>query len=79
MIGIFIRIGIGLLLNFLGALLAPNPKPPEAGTESDFGVPVTREGIAAGVIMGTAWIDDPHVVDSGDFQAVPIRKKGGKK
>lgn len=70
---------IGLILSFVSFLLAPKPQPPKAATLDDIDVPVTKEGTEIGVAYGTVWIDSPQIVWYGDFEAIPIRSRSGKK
>ena len=79
MISFLGRLVLGLILNYVSYLLTPVPPGPKPAVIDDVKIPVTQEGEQASIIMGTAWIKNPHVVDSGDFESRPIRKKGGKK
>ena len=73
------RLILGLVLNYISFLLTPVPPGPKPAQLKDFKIPVAKEGATAGVVMGTAWIKNPQVVDYGDLKIVPIRKGGGKK
>lgn len=60
---------------------AATPKPqsqPPAGL-GDIKAPTAEEGREIPVLFGTRDIEGPNVVWYGDFRAVAIRKKGGKK
>lgn len=57
------------------------PKPqsqPPAGL-GDIKAPTAEEGREIPVLFGTRQIDSPNVTWYGDFMAVAIKKKGGKK
>lgn len=59
--------------------LSPKPQsapPPGLG---DVKAPTAEEGREIPVLFGTRDITGPNVVWYGDVQAIPIRKKGGKK
>lgn len=61
--------------------VAMMPKPqsqPPAGL-GDIQAPTAEEGREIPVLFGTRDIAGPNVVWYGDFNAVAIRKKGGKK
>lgn len=61
--------------------VAMMPKPqsqPPAGL-GDIQAPTAEEGREIPVLFGTRDIAGPNVVWYGDFKAVAIRKKGGKK
>jgi len=79
MIAFLGRMVVGLVLNYISYLLTPVPPPPKPASLEDFKIPVTQEGAQAGVIMGTVWVKNPHVVDYGDLLIVPIKESGGKK
>jgi len=60
---------------------ATMPKPqsqPPAGL-GDIKAPTAEEGREIPVLFGTRDLEGPNVVWYGDFRAVAIRKKGGKK
>lgn len=60
---------------------ATTPKPqsqPPAGL-GDIKAPTAEEGREIPVLFGTRDLEGPNVVWYGDFRAVAIRKKGGKK
>lgn len=60
---------------------ATMPKPqsqPPAGL-GDIKAPTAEEGREIPVLFGTRDFEGPNVVWYGDFRAVAIRKKGGKK
>lgn len=60
---------------------ATMPKPqsqPPAGL-GDVKAPTAEEGREIPVLFGTRDLEGPNVVWYGDFRAVAIRKKGGKK
>lgn len=61
--------------------VAMMPKPqsqPPAGL-GDIKAPTAEEGREIPVLFGTRDIEGPNVVWYGDFEAVAIKKKGGKK
>lgn len=51
---------------------------PPAGL-GDFSLPTAEDGREIPVLFGTKDITGPNVVWYGDFYAVAVRKKGGKK
>lgn len=55
---------------------APSRKP---SALEDFDFPQDAEGTAQMVVFGDVWTDGWMVLWYGDFQVIPIRKKGGKK
>ena len=65
----------------LVASFAMMPKPqsrPPAGL-GDIKAPTAEEGREIPVLFGTRDIRGPNVVWYGDFKAVAVKKKGGKK
>ena len=72
-----IAINVGLAL--VSYLLYKPPPGPKALTASDLSVPKSQEGAYIYDFAGTIWVDDAHVVYSGDFSSTGIYKKGGKK
>lgn len=65
----------------LVAAVAMMPKPqslPPPGL-GDVKAPTAEEGREIPVLFGTRWIEGPNVVWYGDFKAVAVQKKGGKK
>lgn len=51
---------------------------PPAGL-GDVRAPTASEGRAITMLFGTRDISGPNVTWYGDFKAVPVKKKGGKK
>lgn len=66
---------VGLLV---GTAMQKGPPPVEAKTIEDVDTP-TGEGNSFGKLFGTRDVEFKIVNWYGDFRAVPIRKKGGKK
>lgn len=57
------------------------PKPqtqPPAGL-NDIQAPTAEDGREIPVLFGTRDLRGPNIVWFGDFEAVPVKKKGGKK
>ena len=59
--------------------LAPKPqRTPPAGL-GDFNVPTAEIGREIPVLFGTREMKGPNIVWYGDFKAIAIKSKGGKK
>lgn len=59
--------------------LAPKPQSQPPAGLGDIKAPTAEEGREIAVLFGTRLMEGPNVVWYGDFQAVPVQKKGGKK
>lgn len=70
-----INIGIALIASFF----YKPPPGPKALSAKDLSTPKSEEGALIYDGAGTFWVDDAHVVWSGDFDSAGIYKKGGKK
>lgn len=57
----------------------PKPQSQKPAGLGDLQVPTAEEGREIPVLFGTRDINAPNVVWYGDVNAVPIKKKGGKK
>lgn len=57
----------------------PKPQSQKPAGLGDLQVPTAEEGREIPVLFGTRDINAPNVVWYGDINAVPIKKKGGKK
>jgi hypothetical protein len=74
---------IAVFVVALGVAYATMPKPPSQSPPpaglGDIKAPTAEEGREIPVLFGTRDLEGPNVVWYGDFRAVAIRKKGGKK
>lgn len=68
---------VALVIGFTMAVPKAQSAPP-AGL-GDFTLPTAEDGREIPVLFGTKDITGPNVVWYGDFMAVPVKKKGGKK
>lgn len=59
--------------------MTPKPESQKPAGLGDVTAPTAEEGREIPVLFGTRHIEGPNVVWYGDFIAVAIRKKGGKK
>ncbi|MDX9698653.1 MAG: hypothetical protein RBT55_03685 [Rhodocyclaceae bacterium] len=59
--------------------MAPKPQSQPPAGLGDVKAPTAEEGREIPVLFGTRDLEGPNVVWYGDFRAVAIRKKGGKK
>lgn len=59
--------------------LMPKVQNPAAATLNELKVPTAEVGRDIPVLFGERDINSPNVVWYGDFRAVPIHAKGGKK
>ncbi len=63
----------------VGLSMTPKPQSQPPAGLGDFTIPTAEEGREIPVIFGTKDITGPNVVWYGDFSAVAVKKKGGKK
>ena len=63
----------------LAVSMMPKPQTQPPAGLGDVQAPTAEEGREIPVLFGTRDLLGPNVVWYGDFAAVPIRKKGGKK
>jgi hypothetical protein len=59
--------------------MAPKPPEPKPAALTDLDIPTAEEGRAIPVVFGTVIVRGANVVWYGDLEAIPIKKKGGKK
>lgn len=59
--------------------LAPKPQSQPPAGLGDVKAPTAEEGREIPVLFGTRDLEGPNVVWYGDFRAVAVKKKGGKK
>lgn len=62
-----------------GLSMVPKPQSQPPPGYGDVKVPTAEEGREIAVLFGTRDVEGPNVVWSGDFRAVAVKKKGGKK
>ena len=68
-----------LVLIVVAIAMIPKPQvQPPAGFD-DIQVPTAEEGREIPVLFGTRDLRGPNIVWYGDFEAVAVKKKGGKK
>jgi hypothetical protein len=68
-----------LIALFVVVAMAPKPQSqPPAGLK-DIQAPIAEEGAEIAVLFGTREMKGPNVIWYGDFESVPVQKKGGKK
>jgi hypothetical protein len=60
-------------------LLTPKPKGMSLSPDMNLQLPTATEGTGAGVIFGTAWVEDPIIAWFGDISASAIKKESGGK
>lgn len=63
----------------LSYAMMPKPQTQKPLQASDLKVPTAEEGREIPVLFGTRDIESPNIVWYGDFAAVAIKKKRGKK
>lgn len=63
----------------IGLSAAPKPQPMKPAGLGDIQIPIAEVGREIAVLFGTRDLKGPNVVGYWDFQAVAIKKKGGKK
>ena len=63
----------------VSVMLAPKPQNAKAAGLDEFSAPTAESGREIPVLFGTRLLKGSNVVWYGDMEAVPIRKKGGKK
>lgn len=73
------RIAANIAIAVVSSLFYKPPPGPQARTAKDFAFSKSEEGARIIDGAGTFWVDDAHVVWSGDFKSKGIYKKGGKK
>ena len=59
--------------------IAPKPQSQPPAGLGDIKAPTAEEGREIPVLFGTRLLAGPNVVWFGDFEAVAVQKKGGKK
>lgn len=70
----------GLAVALIGAaFLAPKPQSVKPSGLGDFDIPTAEDGREIPVLFGTRILRGANVVWYGDFKAVAVKKKGGKK
>lgn len=75
----WIYVAVFVVALVIGFTMVPKAQSvPPAGL-GDFTVPTAEDGREIPVVFGTKDIQGPNVVWYGDFMAVPVQKKGGKK
>lgn len=75
----FLRLVLGIALNYLGMLLQKPPPGPKAAQLKDFGIVRADEGTSPVAFFGTTVQRAAHVVWFGDFESRAIKKKPKKK
>lgn len=75
----FLRLLLGIALNYLASLFVKPPPGPKAAKLSEFNIPRADEGAKIFDFAGTVWRKDPHVAWYGDFSSEPIRSSQKKK
>lgn len=76
----WVQVAIWVATLVVGYALRPKPPgPPPPASFADVQVPSAEEGGVIQVAFGSPIIKNANVVWYGDFSAVAIRKKGGKK
>lgn len=73
----YIAVFVVALVVAYATMPKPQSQPPEG--LGDIKAPTAEEGREIPVLFGTRDLEGPNVVWYGDFRAVAIRKKGGKK
>jgi hypothetical protein len=73
------QIALNVAVLLVSSLLYKPPPGPRAQSAKDVAVPKSEEGAPIYDGAGTFWVDDAHVVWSGDFDSEGIYKRGGKK
>jgi hypothetical protein len=67
------------LASMIYIALAPKPPAPKPKPLSDVDAPTAEEGRPIPVVFGSVLLRGSNVVWYGDLEAVPIKKKAGKK
>ncbi len=75
----FLRLVLGIALNYLGTLLQKPPPGPKAAQLKDFGIVRADEGAKPLAFGGTMVQRSSHVVWFGDFESRAIKKRPKKK
>lgn len=76
----FALVALNLFFVAVASLFYKPPPGPKAQTAADLSTPKSEEGEAIYDGAGTFWVQDAHVIWSGDFKSEAIKKKsGGKK
>lgn len=75
----FWNIILFVVSSLVSILLAPKPQNAKAAGLDEFSAPTAEAGREIPVLFGTRLIKGANVVWYGDLEAVPIKKKGGKK
>lgn len=79
MFPLWAQIGVLILTNVVGYLLAPKQPGLDAPKKSDLRVPNSEEGRPLAVHFGSPIIKDVSITWYGDYDTIPIKSKGGKK
>lgn len=75
----FLRLVLGLVLQFAASLLYKPPPGPKAAEFKDFQIPQANDGDKFFDFAGTVWQGASVVAWAGDFRSEAIRKKQKKK
>lgn len=60
-------------------MMMPKPQSQPPPGFGDVKAPTAEEGREIPVLFGTKDVEGPNVVYYGNFRAIPVKKKGGKK
>lgn len=75
----FLRLVLGLVLQFAASLFYKPPAGPKAAAFKDFQIPQANDGDRYADFAGTMWQGGAIIGFAGDFKSRPIFKKQKKK